>query len=308
MSEVAAWLPAIQDQLTDSLLVSAYDLHHNLLPEVRDFLTGNHWRTIYATPEVLIVDSGGYELGTSWDGSEVRRGERIPDAFSRSDYDAIVGRLPTDQNIVLVTWDHAAMESDRLSYREQIDAAVRLKNENSRILIDCLIKPQEGEAYVNVDALAPELNGLRGVDLIGFTEKELGDSLFDRALTLARLREALDSLDIGTPIHVFGVLDPLFVRLYFDCGAEVFDGLTWLRYGMVNGCSVYREAGSLLGGDVYYSEPIRRARQQVEYLRGLRALRQELRSSLKSNPVSDSVPVNLETVDAVVQRLLNKIS
>ncbi|MFJ9541907.1 hypothetical protein ACIRPX_32255 [Streptomyces sp. NPDC101225] len=308
LSEVAAWLPAVQDQLTDSLLVSAYDLHYGLLPDVHDFLTGNHWQTLYATPEVLIVDSGGYELGTSWDGSEVRRGERQPNAFSRTAYVAVVERLPTDQNIVLVTWDHVATASDRLSYKEQIEAASVLKRDNPRVLIDCLVKPQEGELYVNVDALAPEMNGLRSVDFIGLTEKELGDTLFDRALTLARLRAALDSRDISAPIHVFGALDPLFMRLYFDCGAEIFDGLTWLRYGLAGGRSVYREVSSLLDGDVHYSEPIRRARQQAEYLRGLRALQNELRSSLESKPAQGGVPVSAETVSTVIQNVLSKFA
>jgi hypothetical protein len=38
---------------------------------------------------------------------------------------------------------------------------------------------------------------------------------------------------------VFGSLDPIGSPLYFLAGAEIFDGLTWLRYGYNNGTASY---------------------------------------------------------------------
>jgi hypothetical protein len=59
-------------------------------------------------------------------------------------------------------------------------------------------------------------------------------------LTLAKLRMALDQLGIGAPIQVFGALDPISSPLYFLAGAEIFDGLTWLRFAYCGGFCVYQ--------------------------------------------------------------------
>jgi hypothetical protein len=57
----------------------------------------------------------------------------------------------------------------------------------------------------------------------------------------ARLRLALDDAKLPLPIHIFGSLDPMSVCLYFLAGAEIFDGLTWLRYGYSDGVALYRQ-------------------------------------------------------------------
>jgi hypothetical protein len=58
---------------------------------------------------------------------------------------------------------------------------------------------------------------------------------------IARLRIALTKAGLNTPIHVFGSLDPLSTPLYFVAGADIFDGLTWLRFGYCDGRSLYRQ-------------------------------------------------------------------
>ena len=78
-------------------------------------------------------------------------------------------------------------------------------------------------------------------DVIAFTEKELGPSIFDRMLAIARVRMALHQNGFATPIHVFGSLDPISTPLYFLSGADYFDGLTWLRYAYWKGYAVYRQ-------------------------------------------------------------------
>jgi len=49
----------------------------------------------------------------------------------------------------------------------------------------------------------------------------------------------MDDAGVDIPIHIFGSLDPITSVLYFLSGAEVFDGLTWLRYGYDSGTSNY---------------------------------------------------------------------
>ena len=93
--------------------------------------------------------------------------------------------------------------------------------------------------------------GLLGTfDIVGVTEREIGESIHDRLVNIARLRKLLDTTEVTIPIHVFGGLDPLFTPLYFAAGAEIFDGLGWLRYAYRDGVAMHREAGGLLSGNV----------------------------------------------------------
>ncbi|WP_439373037.1 hypothetical protein [Bradyrhizobium sp. DASA03120] len=70
---------------------------------------------------------------------------------------------------------------------------------------------------------------MRLFDIVGVTEKEAGDTFFERLAFVARLRALLDANNVHKPIHVFGGLDPFMTPLYFLAGADVVDGLTWLR-------------------------------------------------------------------------------
>ena len=56
---------------------------------------------------------------------------------------------------------------------------------------------------------------------------------------IAEIRIAMDDKDINIPIHIYGSLDPITSILYFLSGAEIFDGLTWLRYGYAHGHACY---------------------------------------------------------------------
>lgn len=282
LSETALYLQAVQEYLTESLLVSAYDLHYQMVPQAREFLSDLHWDTIWATPTLLVVDSGGYELGNVWDGAEVRRGERPSREFRKEDYRQLVGMLPRDRDLLVVTWDHVAQEGDRLSLEQQISEAGQFCTENPDFMVDFLLKPEQGERFINADKVKECCSDMARFDVIGITEKELGDSILDRALNLLRLRRTLDDAQVDRPIHIFGALDPLFIRLYFMCGAEIFDGLTWLRYGIFQGVTVYKEAAALLCGDFDRDESGRLTRQQIGYLRELRTLKRDLKEIVEA--------------------------
>lgn len=282
LSETALYLQAVQEHLTESLLVSAYDLHYRMMPQAGELLSDRHWDTIWATPTLLVVDSGGYELGNVWDGTEVRRGEREPRTFQKQDYQNLVGLLPRDRDLLVVTWDHVSQECEQLSLEKQIRAARQFRSQNPGVMVDFLLKPEQGERFIDTDKVKPVSGNLAEFDVIGVTEKELGDSILDRSFNLLKLRGILDDAQVDRPIHVFGALDPLFIRLYFMCGAEVFDGLTWLRYGIFNGLTVYREAAALLSGDFARDESGRLTRQQISYLRELKSLKRELKNVVSS--------------------------
>lgn len=135
---------------------------------------------------------------------------------------------------------------------EQIDAASRLLPKR-RIGRELLIKPVSGagrsEPGGMLDLIAQigsHGTQMRRLDVVGVTEKEVGSSLRERIETIMALRRALDGIDPAFPLHVFGGLDPVLTPLYFLAGADVFDGLSWLRYAYVDGEARYIQPSAAL--------------------------------------------------------------
>jgi len=97
--------------------------------------------------------------------------------------------------------------------------------------------------------------------VVGLTEKELGDSVFGAMTKIARLRTQMNAAGVAIPIHIFGSLDALTTVLYFLAGAEIFDGLTWLRFGYHEGKTIYSQNYGILRD----SEGIRRRTEEQHY-------------------------------------------
>lgn len=246
VTEAGAALELVSPDITEALLVSAYDLHHKLLPDCDRFLGPDHHQTIYGTPKLLVVDSGGYELNSSdFESGETKRDPYRPGAFTREQFEELADRLPKDRELLVVSYD--SPDRPRGSYRNQRETAQRFFASRTHLSSDFLLKPEHDEELLDVAALTTEAPNLRGFNVIGVTEKELGDTLLDRLLLLARLRELLDDKGCAEiPVHVFGSLDPLLTPLYFMAGAEIFDGLSWLRYAYIDGLSAHPEQLAVL--------------------------------------------------------------
>lgn len=50
----------------------------------------------------------------------------------------------------------------------------------------------------------------------------------------------MDKVTLDIPIHIFGSLDTINTPLYFLAGADIFDGLTWLRFAFHEGYTMYK--------------------------------------------------------------------
>jgi hypothetical protein len=131
--------------------------------------------------------------------------------------------------------------TERKELQQQIDEAKRLFARYPHQLNTLLIKPEtEDQRYVQIKNVLAKVDDLNSFDIIGMTEDELGNSVLKRMVNIASVRLAMDDAGITTPIHVYGSLDPLTSVLYFLSGAEIFDGLTWLRFGYADGSACYR--------------------------------------------------------------------
>jgi hypothetical protein len=139
---------------------------------------------------------------------------------------------------VLVSFDSPKAKTN---VSGQISRAKRLFASFPRANAECLIKTSSSkDSYVDVDEVIKHVHDLSVFDIIGFTEKELGDSTLRRMCNIARIRQGFNDAGLQLPIHVFGSLDTISTPLYFLAGADIFDGLTWLRYAFDEGNTIYK--------------------------------------------------------------------
>ena len=228
-----------------ALLVSAYDIHHEQLTDPESFSAG-FTQSRYAKHRFLVIDSGWYEKTANTGGIFLeQQGPPLP--WENHMYEETIDGLDSDTPAIVVSWDH----DEPGSYEQQIERSQAFFGARRHLGSTILLKsPGEG-AFHHFDRLSVETaSNLRAFDIVGVTEKELGDSILDRLVELARLRKRLDEADVDRPVHVFGGLDPLYTPLLFAAGAEIFDGLGWLRYAYHDGLSMYREAGPILEEEV----------------------------------------------------------
>jgi hypothetical protein len=242
ISEVSRYLEVFASRLMDSFLVSAYDLHHNLLERAGSLTPQNYSRSLWAHPKMLFIDSGLYEYRVGADSDEPIQEMRLPDKWTEGEYREFACRLPKKAPIALVNWDRYE------GYRQQIDAAQAFFTDHNGFLSVFLLKPERKGDYYDIGKLTVNASRLSDFQVIGVTEKELGDSILDRLTNVAKLYDLLQREGVDAPIHVFGALDPIHTPLYYAAGAEIFDGLNWLRYLWHDGVAIHRASLSVLLG------------------------------------------------------------
>lgn len=246
----SAYFQQFADRLTEAVLISAHDIHYKLIADV-DQLQTSFARSSYSKPALLFIDSGWYEVQQGSDAGAPYEQTLNPADWTEERYVETIDGLADDLRAVVVSWDR-----DGASYREQIEEAQRFSGQRRHLWSDVLLKPEGGKRWHQFSALASHVENLRAFDVIGVAEKELGNRLLDRLKTLAELRLMLDDHDVDPPIHLFGGLDPVLTPLYFAAGAEIFDGLGWLRYGYQDGLAVHRDAVMVLRGDLKKRMPL----------------------------------------------------
>lgn len=221
-------LQATQEVIDGELLVSAYDLHHKKLAGPFDFA------------EAIFLDSGGYEASKDVELSDTQTREHVPAAWMLADYEAVIAGWQSTRPTVVVSYDHP---HERVPVPEQIARADKTIPRKPNIFREILFKPSAADVLdTDVDAIVRNIHALAAFDAIGVTEKEIGATQQARMGSIARIRRALNDAGLGNkPIHVFGSLDTISTPLYFVAGADIFDGLTWLRFAYFEGLTIYRQ-------------------------------------------------------------------
>ena len=151
------------------------------------------------------------------------------------------------QSAVAITFDSPHRHS---RIERQIDAALKLKARYPQFVHELLIKPEKKGEFINLESVERVITQLRDFPVIGLTEQELDTKLIAKMEKIAVIRRLLDKNNIKSPIHIFGSLDTFVTPLFFLAGAEIFDGLTWLRFGYFEGQTVYRQNyGAMCGAN-----------------------------------------------------------
>lgn len=204
----------LQSVLVDASLVSAYDLYYNNVDKGE----------IYCS-DIVFVDSGGYESKYGYDISDVYQ-----DCFNYKKWtpelheEEIKSIKPLTQ-IVIVSYDYDGQPAE-----VQIKNAQTFFNKYEEYSSDFLFKSTKDKKIFDFDEWVKFIDEYKNFDILGFTEKELGESILQRCINIIKIRSELIKKQFEIPLHIFGSIDPLSVIAYFICGADIFDGLSWLRY------------------------------------------------------------------------------
>lgn len=219
--QVGKIIEYMESVITDEVLISAYDLYYR---EIKKKIT---------FPSVVFIDSGGYEASLDSDLSDTGKKTHRSRRWVREFHQQVLSRWSYSPDTVLVSFDSPKAKTDLSS---QISRARRLFDSYPLGVSELLIKAiSSREPYIDVSQVIHRVHDLAAFDIIGFTEKELGDSTLQRMCNIAKIRDALNKAGMETPIHVFGSLDTISTPLYFLAGADIFDGLTWLRFAFDEG-------------------------------------------------------------------------
>ena len=208
-------------------LISAYDLHYDKISPPFDFAS------------LLFLDSGGYEASKDAELSDFGERDHVPKEWTSEMPEAQLAKWKPSVPSVMICYDHP---KSRLPLKDQITRARAMAPGRVELMREILLKPEtEAQTLLQLDNIIAALHGLAEFDIIGVTEKEIGNSILARMQNIARLRNALHKAGIEIPIHVFGSLDTVTTPLYFLAGADVFDGLTWLRFAFHDGQTLYKQ-------------------------------------------------------------------
>ena len=217
------------------VLVSAYDVMHFGVKQKK-----------LGESSLTFLDSGGYEAGKYDDFSEVEDLRNQKPSWAIDEYRQVLSKWNFIKPTVLVSFDNP-------NRREKLPIQIARARENLVKHPDAchtiLLKSEpigralkKGERlYIHVDRISEFFDDIRDFSILGVTEKELGNSIFNRMKVIGKLRKKMNEHGVNIPIHVFGSLDPVTTPLFFLSGADIFDGLTWLRYAFYNKIAIYKQ-------------------------------------------------------------------
>lgn len=181
-----------------------------------------------------IWDSGGYETivcSTCRNAANTKK-------WDEKSYTYTANQIPWNGRDVLVSYD---TPSEPRCIQHQVETALNLYNKVKGTYVKNLLihVPEYTNPCILAEILRPYLNEFQ---ILGVTEKEIAPTWVHGVHFINRLRLALSALGAEQyiPIHVFGCFDSKTIARFTLAGADIFDGLTWMRYLFLNGNVLYQ--------------------------------------------------------------------
>lgn len=173
----------------------------------------------YSKGKMLFLDSGAFELQFD-----------INDKWDEERYvEAITEIKPS----FFVSYDRIPRFGQKFDILKDIEKSVdflrRAKMSYGRILLIHLIPGKN--IMEEIDGICRKLIEYNNdFDIVGFPEKEMGSNIIQRCIFIRRIRDFMDKSCIEKPVHIFGCSDPTSILLFVLSGADMFDGLGWIKY------------------------------------------------------------------------------
>ena len=216
-------------RVPDAYLLSLYDYR---------YLLSSRLHKESHDARIRIWDSGGYETSKGDDLSSHFSAIRGDSAWTEDLYVEVASTIAWKEQDILVSFDSYKNRKD-ISIADQLESACRLfERIPGSYLRDVLLHV---DLRVSPEKVAEVVAGFEGCfDIIGFTEKGIAPTWFQGIRFVSGVRTALnDSLGVYVPLHIFGCFDPKTITRFFFAGSDIFDGLSWLRYLILDGYTYY---------------------------------------------------------------------
>ena len=141
-SEITIALEITSEVLYESMLVSAYDIFHEHIPKPEN---------LKGLPEIVFLDSGGYETSDEHELSSVFRHAVPIKEWNESKLKVVFDSWPAHIPAVFVNFDHGSV---RKSLKSQIDSARKLLKKYPKHLHDLILKPEtKDQAYIQLPSV-----------------------------------------------------------------------------------------------------------------------------------------------------------
>ncbi len=194
-------------------LISAYDMHNCSKREVVSI--NNILKESVKDGTAIILDSGNYE--SYWVRDTTWNRAKYWSCLSSCDYGLA---FHFDKRLQMMR------SGTSVSITNDVERSVLKDQKKARkgTIVPIIHAPTDLLAEISV-SVAKRLNPV----MIAVPERELGDGIIARAVTVARIREALNTAGQYYPIHLLGTGNLLSILVYVMSGADSFDGLEWCQ-------------------------------------------------------------------------------
>jgi queuine/archaeosine tRNA-ribosyltransferase len=193
------------------VLISAYDWYF-----LKDKIRGEIDRAIEKIP-FIFLDSGVFEASKKDDKRWTEELHKNATSKIKFDFHSSFDVLPS--------------KSTRNFTQKTIDGVLRSREQCDKAGFVPIIHGSPKGLVDTVDKLTENFPDL--CNFVAIAERDCGDSIFEKARTVHRIRKLLDS---GEPnnqsriLHLLGCGDPISILLFIFAGANSFDSLDWIKY------------------------------------------------------------------------------